>query len=139
MPTLTAPTTREQRARHMGRRGYTLSESICTVGVYFVGKRGQAEPYVVDIAAGTCTCEDFARHGAPCKHQMFVALCCRWWMKLEQMAAQSVRSRRRFSKKHLAAFRALAPTMAAPVPVDHAGTPRRWNAAEYAQHLSEDF
>jgi len=136
--------TREQKARQMGRQGYTLSESIKTVGVFLIGKRGAAEPYIVDVAGETCTCMDYCRNGAPCKHQLFVALCCRWWKTLEAIRVVKVRNRRRFSAKHLAQFsakhlaqfRALAPKMAAPAPVVSA---KKYGSTEYKQMMSGDF
>jgi hypothetical protein len=132
--------TREQKARLLGKQGYTLSESLVTVGVYFVGRPNGEDPYIVDVAGGTCTCMDFCQHGAPCKHQIFISLCCRWWKVLEARAAKAVRSRRRFSMAHLAAFRAMAPTFAAPAPVQPTEPRRsRWTAEEYANRMSEDF
>lgn len=140
--TATAPRlTREQRSRQLGRQGYSISESIVTIGVFFIGRPNGEDPYTVDIAGGTCTCMDFCQHGAPCKHQLFVNLCARWWTKLAAMQAAMRRSRRRFSTRHLAQFRALAPTFAAPAPapVETSVSRRPITREEIARRAAEDF
>jgi len=136
-PAISPKLTRQEKARQMGRQGYTLSESVSTVGVFYVGKCGASEPYIVDVAGETCTCVDFCRHGNKCKHFFFVETCCRWWRKLEAMKAAKSRTRRRFSKAHLAAFRALSPSFAAPTSAE---TPsERYGSGDYKARITADF
>lgn len=134
--TIAPKLTRQQKARQLGRQGYSISESLSTVGVYYIGRPGETEPYIVDVAGETCTCIDFCRTGSDCKHIMWVSICCRWWRALEARAAKVVRSRRRFSSKHLAQFRALAPTFAAPA---QPATDTRYGSADYQRRVSADF
>jgi len=45
-------------------------------GVYVVPSQSGAGEYTVDLVAGTCTCPDFAKRGARCKHILAAGMAC---------------------------------------------------------------
>ena len=70
-------TREEYIAFHEGRkaRGRALVNNVTRHGpVYYVKSQSSAQVYIVDPMRQTCTCPDYQRHEAPCKHIWAVKL-----------------------------------------------------------------
>jgi transposase len=72
------PVTNPKASEYRQARGAALATSKASAIRHIVGdtylvpsatNAGTGNGYVVDIAAGTCTCPDFEERGIPCKHQ----------------------------------------------------------------------